>query len=199
VTPDPRLSSTFNTAPVSSAAMAGEAAIDLVSYSVNSDGNIEIPFVGSIKVEGLVLNEIKALVESSLKDYINDADITVKLVNNYISVIGEVARPGLYPIYKQRLNIFQSISLAGDLLDYSDRRAVQIIRQTNEGSIIKEFDLTDRNIVDSEFYYLMPNDVIYVKSITGKFFRMEAFPYAIILSSVTTFILLLNLLNNSAP
>jgi polysaccharide export outer membrane protein len=195
VTPDPRLSSMFNSMPVNAATMAGEAAIDLVSYPVQDNGTVEIPFVGELEVVGLTLAEIKDKAAIALKDYITDADITIKLVNNYVSVIGEVARPGLYPIYKQQMNIFQAISMAGDLTEYSDRMTVQVVRQTLDGSEISQFNLTDRNIVDSKYYYVMPNDVIYVRPMKGKFFAMNSFPYAVVLSTITTFILILNLIN----
>jgi len=192
ITPDPRWSTMFNTMPINSTSMSGEAAIDLISYSVQLDGIIDVPFVGSIEVAGYTLTEITEIVEEELSDYITDAAITVKLVNNYVSVLGDVTRPGLYPIYKEQMNIFQALSMAGDLDDFGNRRSVQIIRHTTEGSVVKAFDLTNRNIIDSEFYYVKPNDVIYVEPMKGKFFNMNSFPFALILTSITTFLLLLN-------
>jgi polysaccharide export outer membrane protein len=116
------------------------------------------------------------------------------MINNYINIIGEVKNPGRYPIYKDRMNIFQALAMAGDLGEFSNRRKLQIIRQTSVGTTIKEFSLTDRAILTSEFFYVMPNDVIYAQPIKGKFFQMNAFPYSIILSTITTFILILNVI-----
>lgn len=76
--------------------------------------------------------------------YITDAVVTVKMINNYVSVIGEVQNPGKYPIYKNRLNIFQALAMAGDLGRYSNRQKIQIIRQTPDGNTVKEFSLKDR-------------------------------------------------------
>jgi polysaccharide export outer membrane protein len=100
-----------------------------------------------------------------------------------------VQLPGKYPIYKERLNIFQALAMAGDLKDFSDRQRIRLIRQTSKGNIVKEFNITDRSIMTSEYFYIMPNDVIYAIPLKGKFFQLNAFPYSVILSSITTFIL----------
>jgi polysaccharide export outer membrane protein len=173
-----------------------ESTADLLSYPVQEDGTIEMPYIGSVEVAGKTLTEAKVVIEELVKDYVNDAAITVRLVNNYVSILGFVNRPGLYPIYKQRLNIFQAISLAGDLQDYADRYKVRIVRQTLEGSEVKEFDLTDRKIVDSEYYYVLPNDVVYVKPMKGRFWGMAIFPWAVIFSSITTSIAIIILIQS---
>ena len=116
------------------------------------------------------------------------------MINNYVSIIGEVNRPGRYPIYKDRMNIFQALAMAGDLGDFSNRQKIQIIRQIPNGSITREFSLTDRDILSSEFFYVMPNDVIYAQPMRGRFFKMDIFPYSIILNTITTFILFLNVI-----
>ncbi len=189
-TPDPRLSAIFNAMPVGGTMTMSEESSALLSYSVQLDGSVELPYIGSIDVVGKTLSEAKDAIEVVLVDYVSDAAITVKLVNNYVSILGEVNAPGLYPIYKDRLNIYQALSMAGDMAEYSDRFRVSIVRQTTEGSIVKEFDLTDKNIIDSEFYYIMPNDVIYAKPMKGKFFAMNQFPFTLIFASITTFLLL---------
>jgi len=192
-TPDPRFSEMFNTLPVTSATVSStEQSVDLLAYPVESDGTVAIPYLGSVFVAGKTLTEAKNILQIALIDYITDADISVKLVNNYVSILGEVNQPGLYPIYKDHLNIFQALSMAGDLDTYGRRSSVSLIRSSPNGSIVKEVDLRDRNIVDSEYYYVMPNDVIYVEPLKGRFFALATFPYAIILTTVTTFLLILN-------
>ena len=86
--------------------------------------------------------------------------------------------------------------MAGDMGEYSDRYSLKVVRQTVEGSLIKEFDLTDKNIVDSEFYYVMPNDIIYARPMKGKFFRMNQFPITLIFTMITTTISLFILVQN---
>ena len=195
-TPDPQWSEMFNTIqPSSTSNNITELSADLISYSVDSEGNIELPYAGKFQVAGKSINTIRTGLETVLKGYVTDAVVTVKLVNNYISIIGEVRQPGRYQIYKNRMNIFQALALAGDLGEYSNRRKIQIIRQIPGGaSLIKEFSLRDRSILASEFFYVMPNDVIYAKPVHGRFFQLNSFPYSVILSTITTFILLLNVI-----
>jgi polysaccharide export outer membrane protein len=192
VTPDPKWSDMFNTVPATSGLQISPESAQILSYPVEVDGNIELPYAGKIRAAGKTLSEIKVDLEAVLKNYIADAAVTLRLVNNYVSLVGEVRMPGRYPIYKDRMNIFEAISLSGDLGEYSDRQTVKLIRPTAEGSIIREFSLLDRKIMSSDLYYVMPNDVIYVQPLKGKFFQMNAFPYAVILSSITTFLLMIN-------
>jgi polysaccharide biosynthesis/export protein len=190
VTPDPKWSDMFNTLPVTSGGITmTEQSADLLSYTVDGDGSIQLPYAGKFIVKGKTLDVIKTELETALKAYIADAVVMVKLVNNYVSLIGEVQQPGKYPIYKERMNIFQALAMAGDLKEFSDRQKIRLIRQTSKGSIVKEFSITDRSIMASESFYVMPNDVIYAIPLKGKFFQLNAFPYSVILSSITTFIL----------
>ena len=195
VNPDPQWSAMFNTMPVATYSISvTEQSADLVSYPVDGAGFIQLPYAGKIKVAGKTLAMITIEVEKALKAYVADAAVTVKMVNNYVSLIGEFQRPGRYPIYKERMNIFQALAMAGDLNEFSNRQKIQLIRQTAEGNLIREFTLTDRSIVASEFFYVMPNDVIYAPPMKGKFFQMNAFPYSVILSTITTFVLMWNVL-----
>jgi polysaccharide export outer membrane protein len=191
VTPDPQWSAMFNTLPVASYSITvTEQSADIISYPVDGEGYIQLPYAGKIKVSGKTLAMVTDEVAKVLKGYVADAAVTVKMVNNYVSLIGEVQRPGRYPIYKDRMNIFQALAMAGDLSEFSNRRKIQLIRQTAEGTMVREFSLTDRSIMDSELYYVMPNDVIYAKPMKGRFFHMNAFPFSVLLSTLTTFILL---------
>ena len=195
VTPDPKWSAMFNSLPVTTTGInVTEQSADLVSYPVDGAGTIQIPYAGKIQVAGKTIPEITVQIELALKDFISDASITVKMINNYVSLLGEVKKPGRYPIYKERLNIFQALAMGGDLTDFSNRQMIQIIRQTGNGTIVKEYSLNDRSILQSEFFYVMPNDVIYAKPMKGKFFQMNSFPYAVLLSTITTFVLILNVL-----
>ena len=195
VTPDPQWSDIFNTQKASTSnSSITEQSADLISYTVDGEGNIELPYAGKILVAGKSLKIIKTELEAALKSYVTDAAVSVKMINNYVSIIGEVNRPSRYPIYKDRMNIFQALAMAGDLGDFSNRQKIQIIRQIPNGSITREFSLTDRDILSSEFFYVMPNDVIYAQPMRGRFFKMDIFPYSIILNTITTFILFLNVI-----
>jgi polysaccharide export outer membrane protein len=195
VTPDPKWSDMFNTLPATVGGITmTEQSADMLSYTVDGDGAIQLPYAGRFLVKGKTLEIVKTELETALKAYIADAVVMVKMVNNYVTLIGEVQHPGKYLIYKDRLNIFEALAMAGDLDEFSNRQKIQLIRQTPGGSKINEFSLNDRSIMATEFYYVMPNDVIYAQPMKGKFFQLNAFPYAIILSAITTFILMWNVL-----
>jgi polysaccharide export outer membrane protein len=194
VTPDPKMSEMFNTISASANISVTEQSADMLSYTVDGDGAIELPYAGRFMVAGKTLNMVRIELDNALKSYVTDAAVTVKMVNNYVSIIGEVQRPGKYPLYKDRMNIFQALAMAGDLGMYGNRQKIQLIRQTPEGNILKEFSVKNQSIMASEYFYVMPNDVIYAPPMKGRFFKMDAFPYSIILSTVTTFVLLWNVL-----
>jgi len=194
-TPDPRTSAMFNAMGEAGNMGFDEATAQIYSYVVEIDGTVSLPYIGTLDVAGKTISEAKVLIEAELNDYVNDATVTVKLVNNNVTVLGEVVNPGVYPLYKERLNIYQALALAGDVDTYGDRYNVSIIRKTTEGSITKTFDITDKKIIDSEYYYILPNDVVYVVPMKGKFFALESFPWTIIFTGITTFILLESYIN----
>jgi polysaccharide export outer membrane protein len=195
VTPDPKWSEMFNTiSQAYGASSLTDQSADLISYPVDGDGYISLPYIGKIMVSGKTLAEATTAVAQSLEGFIADPAVTVKMINNYVSIIGEVNNPGKFAIYKDRLTIFQALAMASEMTDFSDRQKVQIIRPTKYGNIIKDFSLSDRSIMSTEFYYVMPNDVIYALPMKGRFFHMNEFPYTIILSAVTTFVLLWNVI-----
>lgn len=186
ITPDPQWSALFNIMPVGAGGAVTEESAALFGYPVDGEGNIEIPFVGRVEVTGKTLSEIKNELDIVFKNYLSDASISVRLVNNYISLLGEVNAPGRYPITKERLNIFEALAMAGDLSEYSNRQKVQLIRPSPYGPVIKEFSLGDRSILSSEFYYVMPNDVIYTMPIQGRAFQHNSTIYTIFLSTIST-------------
>ena len=195
-TPDPSLSAIFNIVEPGGMMRADEASAHLLSYPVDQAGTVNLPYLGLVEVGGLTLSEAKIVIGEILSDYVADATLTIKLVNNYVSVLGEVNVPGLYPIYKERLNIFQALAMAGDLDDFGNRYMVSVIRQTPDGSIVKEFDITDKNIIDTEFYYIMPNDVIYVKPKKGRYFAVNSAPYLLAFSAIAALGTLVVLIQN---
>jgi len=158
----------------------------LAGYPVDLDGNIEMPYVGKLLVAGKTLNEIKADLEVALVSYVTDAAISVRMVDNSVSVLGEVLAPGRYPITKDRMNIFEVIAMAGDMTVYSNRQKVQLIRPSAYGPVIKELTLSDRSILSSEYYYVMPNDIIYAMPLKSRAFTANSSVYTLFLTTITT-------------
>lgn len=184
VTPDPQWSALFNI-DAGSGGITQESAV-LSGYSVDINGFIEIPFVGKVEVVGKTLSEIKTELDSIFKNYVTDAAITVKLVNNFVSVLGEVNNPGRYPLTRDRINILEALSMAGDATIYSNREKIQLIRPSPYGPIIKEISLADRSILASEFYYVMPNDIIYTLPMRGRSFMANSALWGLFFTTIST-------------
>ena len=168
-----------------------DASIYLESYSVDNKGDIFFPFIGPIHVLGLTLDQTKVQIENVMDKYLKETTIVVKLVNFNITFVGEVRRPGEYKIYQDKINIFEAISLAGDITDYGNRNEVKLMRMTDDGMALHIIDLTKEDILESPYFYLKPNDVVYIEPLKGKQFAFATFPYALLFSTITTLIVLL--------
>ena len=190
ITPDPQWSALFNVQTGEGGVTQESAALS--SYSVDKDGYIEIPYVNKVKVAGKTLSEIKAELDSVFKNYVTDAAITVRLVDNNISIIGEVNAPGRYPITKDQLTVFEALAMAGDLGVYSNRQKVQLIRPSPYGPVIKEFSLADRSILNSEYYYVMPNDILYAMPMRGRSFQLNTSIYTLFLTTISTALVIIS-------
>ncbi len=167
----------------------------LMSFAVSDSGYIDFPYIGKIAVEGLTINEAKMLLQKELSEYLKYITVVIKLVNFKVSVLGEVMHPGHFDIFNDRVTVFEVIGMAGDLTPYGKRNNVALIRQTENGSEIHYLDLTDKKLLQSEYFYLMPNDVIYVSQMASKPFGLANFKlneFVSILSSIVSLILLIN-------
>lgn len=169
-----------------------DQSIYLNSYTVSDKGTIEFPLAGEIVVQNLNVEQVKAQIQLFLDDYLKETVLIVKLVNFNLTMLGEVRRPGQYKVYQSEINIFQAVSMAGDLADFANREEVIIIRQSKNGSETHTVNLASNSILSSDFYYLKPNDIIYVKPLAGKQFTFANFPYAVVFSAISTLILTLN-------
>lgn len=133
------------------------------SYVVSSEGTIEFPVLGKLKVLGLGKLEVKELIEKELKKYVNSTFVSVKLQNFKITILGEVNSPGVYQISSERITIVEALGLAKDLNIRGKRENITIIRETDEGKKYHKIDMTSKNIFDSPIYYLKQNDIVYVE------------------------------------
>ncbi|MFZ4523215.1 MAG: polysaccharide biosynthesis/export family protein [Bacteroidales bacterium] len=176
---------------------ANDASIYLNSYTVNSDGNIDFPIVGKVYVKDLTVDQVKAMLQQMIGEYLKETTVVVKTVNFRVTMVGEVMRPGEFTIYKDGLNVFEAISLAGDMTEFANRGRVALIRQVPGGSQVHYLDLTSETILSSPYYYLQPNDIIYIAPLGYKRWGLgSTFPWAIVLSSITTALLLINYVKN---
>lgn len=139
----------------------------LQMYLVDNEGYITFPIIGNVKVGGLTKSEAEKLIQSKIKPYMNENEnpiVTVRMSSYSISVIGEVTRPGSYLVSREKITILEALAQAGDLTIYGVRDRVQLIREDATGKkSIHILNLNDANIINSPYYYLQQNDVIYVE------------------------------------
>ena len=171
---------------------SSEVGMYLDSYVVNDSGYIDFPLIGKVFMKDLKVEQAKNMIQSLVGEYLKDVMVTLKLVNFNITVLGEVKKPGNYKIYQDKINIFESVSLAGDLTDFANRHKVALIRQTKDGSRVIYLDMNSIEILRSEYYYLEPNDILYFAPLGIKRWGTETFPWALVFGTVSTALLLIN-------
>lgn len=178
---DPALAQLFNLNVVSSRLGQGSSSANqdntelrsyttqsegLSAYTVASDGTIEFPVLGKLKIEGMTRQEVAGYIKGELmgRNLVKDPTVTVEFLSAGVNVLGEVNRPGRYDINKDRITILDALALAGDMNINGQRTNVKVIREEN--GVVKSYivDLTDtKGLVSSPVYYMKQNDVVYVE------------------------------------
>jgi polysaccharide export outer membrane protein len=169
-----------------------DASLSILSYTVSDSGTITLPILGKLRLQGQTLDEAANSIKNFTKNVLNNPIVSVRFANNSVTVLGEVSKAGTYPYFKEQLNIFQALGLAGDVTEYGNRRKVTLIREKNKIINKYELDLTKDEIFKSDYYYLRPNDVLYVAPLRIRRFGMKEYPIALLLSAITSAFLILN-------
>lgn len=170
-----------------------ESYLYLYGYLVNDSGFISLPNIGKIHVAGLTVNEAKSKIEVEARKFLKEFTIFVKLAYFKISILGEVNRPGLYPVFQDKINILHAIALAGDINDNGNKREVLVIRNTDNIINTYRIDLTNKDLVSSDLYNINPNDIIYIQPVKAKSLRIINAPtIQIMLQTLTTFVLIMS-------
>ena len=150
---------------------------DLYTYLIDEDGNMDFPTIGKVHVQGLTTREVKRKLEEELSTLLQDlpgystVSVEVNIVNRSFSIIG--AQSGRYIINKEKMTIFEALAMAGDLGEFNSRREIKLVREKNGVTTIKTFDVRSKDIVNSEYYYIEPNDIIYVRYMPGYSFGIN--------------------------
>ncbi|MCL1867740.1 MAG: polysaccharide biosynthesis/export family protein [Paludibacter sp.] len=148
---------------------------NMITYRIYQDGTIDIPYVKGIKIGGLTLPDAEKEMQRRLRSIIPDATVKIALANNNFYTVGDIGNSEFY-IYKDRMNIFQALAQTGLINVIGDRKHVKILRQQPDGSSkVIEFDLRPKSIINSEYYYIYPNDVIYVRRDPQSFYKVQNF------------------------
>lgn len=162
---NPDLAAPFNPSSLNRNSTATQEAVEYASYLVDIQGNVVLPVLGKVNVKGLTRTELATKIEQLIVEgqYIKDPSVTVKLINFKVSVLGEVKTPGVKQVNTDRLTIFDALGLAGDLTIYGKRENVSIIREVDGVRQIAKVDLSSSDILSSQYYYLQPNDILYIQ------------------------------------
>ena len=142
----------------------------LQGYLVSNEGAINIPVLGSVDVKGLTYTQVEEKIQKELNDkqLLKNPVVVCRIVNAKVTVLGEVRSPGTYTFYEKKLTILQALGLAGDLNITGVRKNIKIIRMENNQQLLGEIDLTQKDWMNSPFYFIKPNDVIVVDPNTAK-------------------------------
>lgn len=163
----------------------------LLGYLVDEEGNINFPFVGKINVASLTTADAAVKIEEALSDYVANTSVIVKYVDNQVTVMGEVARQGLYQFAQDKLNIYEALSLGGGITRYGDRKNVMLIRHVDGKIMHYRLNLGDSKIANKSYYYVLPNDVIIVEPLKAVSTSYSNITYSTILSTISTAIAVL--------
>ena len=172
-----------------------EVGVYLNSYTINDSGYVNLPVAGYINLLDMTIIEAQNTVQKYVDKYLKDASVILKLTSFRVTIMGDVERPGQYYFYQDKVNIFEALSKAGDLTAYGNRHKVMLVRKSNSGDKVVMINLTDRNILNKEEFYILPNDIIYVEpNKVAKSLQFATFPWSIVLSSVSTIVTIYALL-----
>ena len=133
------------------------------TYIVNTQGYIDIPSIGPLKVEGLTTSQLTDSLISIISRTVVDPNVRVQLVNFSVNVIGEVKNPGRFKVNNQRISILDAIAMAGDLTEYGKRDGILLIRESDGKRTVHKLNLNSADILDSPYFYLRQNDVVYIE------------------------------------
>lgn len=177
--------------------MSGSPSV-ISDYLVDDQGYIDFPILGRLRVGGYTIDEVRELFIRRLSNDLRDPIINIRIINFTIVVLGEVRGPSTFTIQRQQLTVFEALGLAGDMTEQADRENVKIIREIDGVRTFESLDLSKASILESDYYYLKQNDVLYVPPTKRKSFTVSMQPYSQILIpilgialSLTSFILTL--------
>lgn len=169
-----------------------------IGYPINDSGQVIFPLIGAVKVAGLTILQTKEKLQKELSVYESDIQVFVRIGGLRFSLLGEFNRPGKMVALQNQLTIFEAIALGGDLTEMARREKIILLRQYPDGARIHYIDVLDKNIVNSPFYFLQPNDLLYAEPLKRRAYGigttgLETFSTALAL--VTTTLLLINYFN----
>lgn len=162
-TVDPKASEPFNIGQNEGGVAANAMQLQRTTYLVNNAGYIQFPILGEIKVSGLNRTQVVSLLKSRISEFAKDPVINLRIMNYKISVAGEVNNPGTFTISSERITIFEALAMAGDMTLFGKRENVLVVREIDGIKTTMRLDITNPEIINSPYYYLTQNDLVYVE------------------------------------
>ena len=169
-----------------------ETSLFINGFSVSDSGYVDLPVVGDIYVMDMTIDEAKEVISNRVDEFVIGATVIVKLISFKFTVIGEVARPGMYTNYNNQLTVLEAIGRAGDITDFGNRERILVLRPTKKETKTFRINLTRKDLLSSDGFFLLPNDIVYVEPLSNKTFRLNIPTISLFLSTVTTLILVLS-------
>lgn len=165
-TPDPKISEFFNQSQgVSNNNQRNQ---NFFYYQIDDSMNIDFPYVGKINLDSCNVKMGKEKVQEALKPFLKEYSLTFKLASNSFTALGEFRKQGVVTMNKEQVTIFEAVAMAGGITPFGKQRKMKLVRQLPDGPVTYEVDLTDKNIINSEYYYIYPNDFLYVRPMKAK-------------------------------
>ncbi len=159
---------------------------NLSKYLVASDGTIDFPILGKVKLLGLSKEEARLKMVEELSKLVTDPKVEMSIINFKVTVIGEVNNPSTFQVNADRITVLEALGLAGDMTVYGKRENVLLIRETVQGKQLFRIDMNNKNVLNSSNYYLKQNDVLYVEADKKKQVQSDINPTTIAVLSIVS-------------
>lgn len=186
----------FNVETTNSGLSLNDAALYVNGFSVDKAGNVELPSVGRVKILGLTVGEAQDLIQRKINEYFANATVILKLVSFRVSVLGAVERPGTYFVYNNQITLLEALAQAGGPSEMGDKRHVTLMRQSDQGTQALYLDLGKTAVLSSEYYYLLPNDVVYIPSLRARPQRMNLDLMGVLFGAISAAALVITVVQN---
>jgi len=192
---DERTSAFLNNESGATTRIESPMSASLAGYRVEQDGSIQFPFVGKIYVANLTLGEVREKIQLAVSKYLEESSITVKLLNDNITIIGEVRSPGRFLLYDEEVNLMEAISLAGDMTDFANKEKVRLIRKDGDVQQMIIINTLDDDLLFSPYFYLKPGDIVYIEPRRLKSVSLSSIPIGLTLTFLNTALLIFTFYN----
>ncbi len=168
-----------------------EMLLYLNGYIIDKNGEVELPVIGNLKLAGLPLSEARTVVQKAIDEYLKGVVVDVRLLSYRVTLLGEVNQPGVHTFYQREINLLDAIGQASDISSFGDKKHILIIRKEGDKTKTVELDLTRSDFYQNPYFWIKPNDVIYVKPLRSKMVNLNSTTLTLALTTLTTLIVIL--------